>query len=308
MHVFVVDRNGTPLLPTTPKRARKLLDSKVASVHTVVPFTIQLDRVVSNPVGSFEVGVDDGAKYVGVAVKNTQTGQVVFQGEILHRQDVKRKMKQRSEYRRSRRSRKLRYRTPRFCNRIREKLPTSIRQRKEAVVRVIKDLSKRLPLVGVIVEEVKFNHFDYSYGKLFSLVEIGKKFLREEIMSLGLTYGATYGFNTKFSRVSLGLSKTHSNDACAILNTDKVCDVNYKIKPRRSKVWEYNPTKTCEEKNGFRHFDLVKSAHKRLGFVVGTVRSLKANCITLRTKFNDNFPVSYIKTRLLCRPRGLIYY
>ena len=51
--VFVVDGENKPLLPTTPRRARKLLDAKKAEVIQVMPFTIRLNRIIDTPVGSF---------------------------------------------------------------------------------------------------------------------------------------------------------------------------------------------------------------------------------------------------------------
>lgn len=305
MIVFVLDSEGHPLLPTHPVRARKLLKEGRATAKQVVPFTIQLNRKIDTPVGEFEVGVDDGAKHVGIAVKNTKTQKVVLHAQLDHRQDVSRKVEQRRQFRRARRQR-LRCRPPRFYNRTRSKLAPSIRQRKDAILRVIKDLRKRLNLTKVKVEEVVFNHTTHAYGKFFSLVEIGKKYLQEQIAKLGLVYEATFGYITKASRLKLGLSKRHSHDACAIVESDKKVGLEYFIKPRRTKVWESNPTKTCTEKNGFRHYDLVKSSRKGKT-VVGSVRSLKANQLTLRTKSDDNYPVRYSKSRLLCRFAGLIY-
>jgi lipopolysaccharide export LptBFGC system permease protein LptF len=136
MIVFVLDYEGKPLLPTHPARARKLLNQNKAKIKQVVPFTIQLNKTVKNPVGEFEVGIDDGAKHVGIAIKNNKTNEIVFRGQLDHRQDVSRKVEQRRNYRRSRRTRKLRYRQPRFSNRIRSKIAPSIRQRKEAIIRV----------------------------------------------------------------------------------------------------------------------------------------------------------------------------
>lgn len=305
--VFVIDAEGKPCLPTKPRRARQLLDQGRAKVKQVVPFTIQLKRTVDNPVGSFEVGVDDGAKHVGLAVKNQKTGEVVFAAQLDHRQDVSKKVEERRNYRRARRFR-LRYRQPRFNNRTAVgKIAPSIRQRKEAILRVIKDFRKRLNIVKVTVEEVCFNHAKYAYGRFFSLVEIGKKFLKEQIELSGLLYETTYGYVTKGTRIQLGLSKRHSHDACAIVNSNKIYSLEYFIKPRRSKVWESNPTKTCVEKGGFKHYDLVKATHRVRGVVVGSIRSLKANCITLRTKKDNNFPVSYNNSKLLQRFNGLIY-
>jgi hypothetical protein len=98
----------------------------------------------------------------------------------------------------------------------------------------------------------------------------------------------------------------HSHDACAIVESADKVGLEYFIKPRRTKVWEANPTKTCTEKKGFRHYDLVKSSRGGKT-VVGSVRSLKANQIALRTKSDDNYLVSYSKSRLLQRFAGLIY-
>lgn len=303
--VFVIDSENQPLLPTHPARARKLLREGRAVVKQVVPFTIQLHRKIDNPVGSFEVGVDDGVKHVGIAIKNTYTNEIVFHAQLDHRQDVSGKIEQRRELRRARRQR-LRCRPPRFSNRIRSKIAPSIRQRKEAILRVIKDMGKRLNLVKVKVEEVAFNHAKHAWGHFFSLVEIGKTYLREQVQALGLAYEATFGYITKPSRLKLGLSKRHSHDACAIMGSNELRGKEYFIKPRRTKVWDANPTKTCVEKKGFRHYDLVKSSRNGR-VVIGSVRSLKANQITLRIKDDDNFPVSYSKSRLLQRFAGLIY-
>jgi hypothetical protein len=115
--VFVIDAEQKQCLPCHPARARKMLKAGKAKVFQVVPYTIQLNRIIENPVGSFVVGIDDGAKEVGIAVKNTAKEEIVFKGTIRLRQDVSKKMLQRATYRRSRRSRKLRYRKMRFDNR-----------------------------------------------------------------------------------------------------------------------------------------------------------------------------------------------
>ncbi len=91
------------------------------------------------------------------------------------------------------------------------------------------------------------------------------------------------------------------------IKSNIINSIEYNIKPKRQKTWESNPTKTCDEKCGFKHYDLVKALHRTRGIVIGSVRSLKRDCITLRTKWCDNFPVSYNKTKLLQRFNGLIY-
>jgi hypothetical protein len=307
--VFVIDKIGKPCLPCHPARARRLLRDEKANVVQVVPFTIQLNRQIDNPVGSFTVGIDDGAKKVGVAIVNEYTQEVVFQGEIELRQDVKRLMKQRKTYRQARRSRKLRYRQPRFSNRICKKLTPSIRCRKESILRVIRDMMKRVKVCKVIVEEVKFNHAKHRYGKFFSLTEQGKNYLREKILLMGLSYECVFGYETKQNRLKLNLPKKHSNDAIALCCTKFpiINSLEWAIKPRRTKIWENNPTKTCTEKNGFKHFDIIKAKHRTRSSIIGSIRSLKAKTIMVRTKWNNNFPVSYKKSKLLWRPKGLIY-
>lgn len=59
--------------------------------------------------------------------------------------------------------------------------------------------------------------------------------------------------------------------------------------------------------DGFQHWDLVKSLHRTKDVVVGAVKSLKKNYMTIRTTFDDNFPVSYKKSKLLWKFNGLVY-
>lgn len=304
--VFVVDLTGKPCLPTRPARARILIRNGKAKVIQVVPYTIQLKREVENPVGSFEVGIDDGAKFVGVSVVNDQTKEVVFYGEIKLRQDVSLKMEQRKTYRRSRRTRNLGYRQPRFSNRISSFLAPSIRCRKDSILRFIKDMMKRINITKVTVEEVTFNQNKSLRGKWFSLVETGKIYLREQILKLGLIFKYVHGYMTKEWRLNLGLSKTHGNDAIAIAcreNKPTISSLYFTILPRRTKPAH---DKTCTEKNGFRHYDLVKA--ERAGeTVIGSIKALKKGRIVLRTEKDNNYTVQYSKTRLLQRFEGLAY-
>ncbi len=126
---------------------------------TKIPSGCQNKTKIENPVGSFTVGIDDGAKEVGLAVvnvlcvgliqddsetqlridehkaqNNEKTKEVVFRGTIQLRQDVSKKIKQRAQYRRTRRTRKVRHRKARFLNRKQIQPQPSIRQRKECLV------------------------------------------------------------------------------------------------------------------------------------------------------------------------------
>ena len=112
---------------------------------------------------------------------------------------------------------------------------------------------------------------------------------------------------TSEARRKLDLTKDHHFDASAMISANNYRCTPYMIIPKRNKVWENNPTKKCSEKNGFRHWDIVKAKHRTRGIVIGSVRSLKENCITLRTKFDSNFPVSHSKSRLLWSTGKIVY-
>ena len=391
--VFVIDKEGKPCLPTHPARARKLLRAGKAKVFRVVPFTIQLERVIDSPVGSFTVGIDDGAKNVGIAVVNEKTKEVVFRGTIQLRQDVSRKILQRAQYRRSRRGRMCRHRKARFLNRKHKRPQPSIRQRKESILRVVRDLKKVVSITDAVIEQGQFDVASLTAGRKLigdefqqseyegrnfrakvlwrdnytcqhcgSKEELqshhilprissgtntpkngitlcktchsslhagewtlnrkpaafkypmhlmqGKQYIYSLLKEEGFSVKTCLGWMTALWRKQCSLEKSHSNDAIAMVCRNylpSIASLEYIILPKRSRVWEENPTKQCSKKFGFKHYDLVKATHRTKGCVVGSVRSLKAKVMTLRTKEDANFPVSYKKSKLLCRFNRIIY-
>ncbi len=374
--VFVVDVEGKPLLPCHPARARELLKTGKAVVERGMPFAIRLRYAVPNSVGSLRAKVGDGSKRVGIALVNEHTGEVVFRGVLVQRGDVVRLLTLRREYRRGRRYRIVRHRPCRNRNR-KQMVPfPSIRQKKEAIYRVLADLAKIAPISGVDVELVSAGvknpalpgksvrgkvlnrdgacvlcgslkrlqrhhlvprskggsdtpanqvalceechrrlHAGDVYldrkGKTFAWVThavLGKAYLLALLSRFG-EVRICEGWQAKEWRESLNLSKSHTNDAASLFLPGeplKFFGPEHLIWPLRRRKWESNPTKTCEEKSGFRHWDVVRAV--RAGRVVfGCVRSLKARAVTLRTAGDDNFEVSYSKTKILHRPRGLAY-
>lgn len=157
MKVFVLSPERTPLMPTTPRRARLWLKAKRARVVLREPFTIQLcfqTRQYTQPV---TVGVDTGSQTVGVAASTN--GEVVYQAEVHLRTDISQKLLQRRTYRRNRRSRKTRYRPTRFANRRRKSgwLPPSLRAAAEATVKAVRFVAMLLPVQRVKVEIASFD-------------------------------------------------------------------------------------------------------------------------------------------------------
>jgi len=163
--VFVLSKDGKPLDPTTPRRARLLLKSGRAVVARRTPFVIRLkDRHSSEcETQGVVIGIDPGSRTTGIAVwmENTPgVREAVFLTEVEHRgQAIRKKLEQRSNYRRRRRSSNLRYRAPRFNNRTRPGgwLAPSLQHRVDTTVGWVNRLARWMPVQGVVMELVRFD-------------------------------------------------------------------------------------------------------------------------------------------------------
>ena len=119
MKVFVLNMRGQPLMPCSPAKARHLLKAGEAVVRRRTPFTIQLRIATGETKQSVTLGVDAGAKHVGLSAATEK--EEVFASEVELRQDITGLLAARLSLRRERRQRKTRYRAPRFLNRVRSK-------------------------------------------------------------------------------------------------------------------------------------------------------------------------------------------
>jgi RRXRR protein/HNH endonuclease len=157
MKVFVLSHSGKPLMPTTPRRARIFLKTRRARVVMRSPFTIQLRFETTTHTQLATVGVDTGSQTVGLAA--TANREVVFQAEMCLRTDISGKLMQRRQYRRTRRSRKTRYRAPRWANRRRSTgwLAPSLRARADATVKAVCFVGRVLPIGQINVEIGSFD-------------------------------------------------------------------------------------------------------------------------------------------------------
>ncbi len=162
MHAFVLDQNRKPLTPCRMARARILLKLGRAVVFRRFPFTIILkDRAaLDSPVHEHRIKIDPGSKTTGVAVVQEETGRVVAAIEIEHRgQAIKASLDSRRALRRGRRTRKTRYRKPRFDNRTRREgwLPPSLESRVANVLTWVGRLLRLCPITAASQELVKFD-------------------------------------------------------------------------------------------------------------------------------------------------------
>ncbi|MFI8105518.1 RNA-guided endonuclease IscB [Streptomyces sp. NPDC086023] len=168
----MLDKHGHPLQPCTPARARKLLQKGRAVVHRHTPFVIRLkDRTAADSeVDGVAVGIDPGSHHTGLAVFTTQAGErrARYAIRLDHRGAlIRKKLEQRSAYRRGRRTRNLRCRAPRYLNRTRPAgwLAPSLRHRVETTMSWTGRLARWAPVKAVHVERVAFDTHALSAGK-----------------------------------------------------------------------------------------------------------------------------------------------
>ena len=119
--VAVLDSKKRVLEPCHPAVARRLLREGKAAVFKRYPFTIILKREVPDPkTTDYTLSIDPGSKCTGIAITDSNHN-IVAAFELHHRgQAIKKRLTDRAGYRRSRRTRKLRYREPRWANRSRK--------------------------------------------------------------------------------------------------------------------------------------------------------------------------------------------
>lgn len=158
--VYVLDINGQPLMPTARHgKVRRLLNSHLAKVVKRCPFTIQLLYQSTKETQPVSLGVDAGSKHIGLAATTEQ--KVVYQEELIPRNDVVKLLSARRVLRRSRRSRKTRYRKPRFNNRVHSKhkgwLAPSVEVKIQEHITAIKNVCKILPVSEIHVETAEFD-------------------------------------------------------------------------------------------------------------------------------------------------------
>jgi len=160
MLVFVLNKQGEPLMPCSPSKARKLLRDKNAKVVGGKIFTIKLIYGSSGYKQNVLAGLDTGSKVIGSAAM--VNNRIVYQAEIFLRgQEIKKKMEQRRIYRRNRRGRKTRYRKARFLNRFastrKERLTPSIKHKLDSHLREKKTLESLLPVSTWYIETASFD-------------------------------------------------------------------------------------------------------------------------------------------------------
>ena len=157
--VYILDVNGNPLMPTKRHgKVKHLLKNKKAKVIRRTPFTIQLLYVTTEYKQSITLGIDAGSKVVGISA--TTAVEEVFASEVVLRNDIVDLLSTRRQNRRTRRNR-LRYRQPRFNNRISNKnkgwLAPSIQHKVDSHLKLVEKIYQILPISKIIIETASFD-------------------------------------------------------------------------------------------------------------------------------------------------------
>lgn len=156
--VYVLNTQGEPIMPCKEAKARKLLKNNLAIVKRKQPFTIQLLFECENQKQDITLGVDAGSKHIGLSA--TTDKKELYCADIQLRNDIVELLSTRRQNRRTRRNR-LRYRKPRFNNRVRSKhkgwLAPSIENKIQTHFLVIEKVHQILPVTKIIIETASFD-------------------------------------------------------------------------------------------------------------------------------------------------------
>ena len=161
--VAVLSSTKQKLMPTTSYRARHLLKQGKATIYKYRPFTIMLTKRNKGDVQKIEYKCDTGYKYIGVSICSQKQEFVSNEFELLS--DEPERHRDQKVYRRKRRNR-LRYRKPRFDNRIKKYkknlidgkyLAPSIRNKLEQHIKIFNMYYKVIPITNAVFEMGQFD-------------------------------------------------------------------------------------------------------------------------------------------------------
>lgn len=157
--VYVINVDRKPLMPTSNAKARKLLKSSRAKVVNLSPFTIQLlYKTNTEYTQKIVLGVDSG--YMNIGFSAITESKELISGEVKLLQGMKERLQEKAQYRRMRRSR-LRYRKPRWNNRMKTKptgwLAPCLKHKLDAHIKFVGDLYTILPIFRCVIEVANFD-------------------------------------------------------------------------------------------------------------------------------------------------------
>ncbi len=302
-YVPVVDKNGIPLMATTPARARKWVVAKKGTWFWKLGiFCVRLNVEPSGrTLQEVCVGGDTGSKKEAMTIKSELHTYLNIQSDAVTW--VKENVETRRNLRRSRRQRTTpcrKNKSNRSCL-IGKRIPPSTKARWQVKIRMIDKLSKIFPISHFMYEDVAAvtKKGKRRWNVNFSPLEVGKQWFYAELKKRGIL-DTKQGYETAQLRANYGLSKTknkmsekfnaHCVDSWVLANSivgghlkPDNTDILY-IKPLRffrRQLNVQNPIKGGVRKNyggtmseGFKRGSLVVHPKYKLCFVGGASKSM----------------------------------
>lgn len=214
--MFVLAVDGKSLTPTTPAKARKLLQGGAAKKvwSKFNTFGVQLVEPSRTEIPATSLGYDGGTKFEGFSVIVGEENVLNIKLDLPDKSKIRAKLADRSCLRRSRRQRKCRRRESRTQNRRRQNfLAPSQAVVVQSRLKVLSELCRLYPVTVAGIEDVRFNHAKHRWGRNFSTVEIGKTRIRRFFADRGIGLIEFRGFETQELRKQYGYRKTKDKAA-----------------------------------------------------------------------------------------------
>ena len=323
-YIYVVDSNGTPLMPTSRLgMVRRWLKTGQARWFGNSRKTIQFVRPVTTNTQELTLGVDAGF-HLGLSVVGNQ--REYYAAESL-RKSEKDRITSRRELRRSRRNR-LRYRQARFDNRRRKDgwLAPSIQHRLDFTIKEIKRLYTFLPITNLVVEVTPFDNqkllnpnikgWQYQKGKMYGFKTIkdyllardnyrdaldGKQYPASQLRVHHLVQRKDGGSNQPDNLVLLSdvnhNQANHNNGVLAKLRQNRQKTIDYRgayfmsvLATRLSNYFEHYTTTQGYLTANLRQKYGIEKSHLNDAFVIagGTDTTLRTNNVYSRQKLRNN--------------------
>jgi len=175
--VFVLHKDGTPLTPTKPTKARKLMVGNVAKPvwNKFGQFGIQMLVDTRKETPNTSLGIDNGTRFEGYSVVCGNENSFNAMWKLPDKKKIVQKLVERRQLRRARRFRNCRRRACRFDNRKKDGfIAPSQLVIVNSRLKAINEFFRTYPINLVGIEDVRFNHARFRNGKNFSTMEIGK--------------------------------------------------------------------------------------------------------------------------------------
>ena len=206
MVVLVLSKDGKPLMPCSPRRARLLVKQNLATVVDKLPYKIQLNYGTRGYTQETTVSVDTGEQHIGMCLAMRTKVLMKMDIELRKSMDKRKLMVTRQEYRRGRRCRKTRYRHPKFKHKTIRRYQFNPKKNKMMWVKVQSVYESSRP-EGWLPPSIqsKVNHHIFWINKFLSsllektklIIEVAKfdiqhmkaPTIRRELYQMGRMYG-----------------------------------------------------------------------------------------------------------------------